>query len=186
MIDFQEIKKILLEGGVILYPTDSIWGLGCDARNASAVQKIYDIKQRSEEKSLVTLVKNEVVVEQMAPDAPETAYELWETAEKPLTIVLDGVKGLAPNAVAADGSAALRIPDHPFLNQLFQRFRFPIISTSANLSGKPSPVTFADIDPAIVAQVDWVCPDLPEYKGKGQASSILKLANNGEIHIIRK
>lgn len=185
-IRIKEIKDLLLNGGIILYPTDTVWGLGCDARNEEAIERIFKLKNRPDSKSLITLVRNEVVIEQIAPDAPEVAFELWESSDKPLTIILDDVKQINPKAKAEDGSAAVRIAKHPFLNRLFEQFRFPLISTSANVSGAPTPRNFNEISAPIKEGVDWICPNLPEFKGTELPSSILKLGNNGDITIIRK
>jgi L-threonylcarbamoyladenylate synthase len=148
--------EVLKNGGLILYPTDTIWGIGCDATNPEAVEKVFKLKGRAEEKSLIVLLDSDNKLQSYIKEVPEVAYDLIEYAENPLTIVYSGAKNLAPNAIAKDGSIGIRIVKHEFCQQLLQRFRKPLISTSANLSGNPSPATFDDIEEAILNGVDYV------------------------------
>src|SRR5580658_5752615 len=142
--------RIVQAGGIILYPTDTIWGIGCDATNTEAVQKIYRLKQRDEAKSMIILLDNDNKLQSYISDVPELAYDLIEFAENPLTLVMPGSKNISPALIAADGSIGIRISDHPFCQQLIQRLRKPLVSTSANISGKPSPQYFAQIAPEII------------------------------------
>lgn len=182
----EEIKKAvetLRAGGLILYPTDTVWGIGCDASNSEAVQKVYALKERAEAKALITLVGSEVLLERTVVDMPSIAWDLIESSDKPLSIIYDQVKGIADNAVAPDGSCAIRLPKESFCRQLAQRFGKALISTSANKSGADTPKNFQEIEPAILSGVDYVVNLQP--KSTGVASSIIRLKNNGEIKIIR-
>lgn len=154
-----EIEKalaVLKNGGVILYPTDTVWGLGCDATNADAVEKINTIKGRQSDKSFIILLDNDSKLQSYVDEVPEVAYDLIEYAEHPLTIVFSGAKNLAKNVISADGSVGIRIAKHDFVQQLLQRFRKPITSTSANISGQPTPSFFDEIDEEIKESVDYV------------------------------
>lgn len=177
--------KVLKEGGVILYPTDTIWGLGCDATNPDAVEKIFKIKQRSDSKSLITLVADLDMVGRYVKEIPEIAIQLVEVNDKPMTIIYPGAMGLAKNVIAEDGSAGIRIPDNEFCNQLIYKFRKAIVSTSANISGTPSPMKFEDIPQEIKDAVDLVVS--PEFEGNctRSASQIIKVGLGSEIEIIR-
>lgn len=185
----QELVKaieVLKAGGVILYPTDTVWGLGCDATNKESVDKIFKIKQRSESKSLVVLAANEAMLNRYVPVVPEAAWNLIEVTDKPLTIVYPGVKGIAVNAVAEDGSVGIRIPQDDFCNKLIFKFNKPIVSTSANISGQPFPQSFRDINPAILEAVDHVVNLRQDEISNAQPSSIIKVGLGNEITIIRK
>ncbi|WP_443939797.1 L-threonylcarbamoyladenylate synthase [Pedobacter sp. MW01-1-1] len=185
----EEINKtleVLKAGGVILYPTDTIWGLGCDANNAEAVDKLLKIKNRPAEKSLIVLLDIDTKLQSYVKEVPEVAYDLIEYAENPLTIVFSDAKNLAPNVINADGSVGIRIVKHDFCTPLLQRFRKPIVSTSANLSGKPSPKFFDDIDPEIVAAVDYVVNFEQENRTAKKPSTIMKLSPGGQFEFIRK
>jgi L-threonylcarbamoyladenylate synthase len=177
--------EALNAGGTILYPTDTIWGIGCDATNPEAVEKIFKLKNRSESKSLIVLLGSINDIDRYVKEVPVLAYDLIEYSEKPLTIIYDGAKGLAPNAINEDGSIGIRVVKHPFCEQLLRKFRKPIISTSANLSGEPSPKSFSDIDEEIVKGVDYVV-NHEQVKRSGQPSSIIKLGLGGQVKIIRK
>ncbi|RZK52412.1 MAG: threonylcarbamoyl-AMP synthase [Pedobacter sp.] len=137
--------EVLKNGGVILYPTDTVWGLGCDATNEEAVAKVNAIKGRSADKSLIILLDNENKLQSYVTEIPEVAYELIEYAENPMTIVFSGAKNLAKNVINADGTIGIRIVKHDFCEQLLQRFRKPIVSTSANISGQPTPKFFDEM-----------------------------------------
>jgi len=185
----EEINKaleVLKTGGVILYPTDTIWGLGCDATNAEAVDKILKIKNRPAEKSLIILLDADHKLQSYVQEIPEVTYDLIEYAENPLTIVFSGAKNLAPNVINADGSVGIRIVKHDFCTQLIQRFRKPIVSTSANLSGQTSPKFFDDIDPEIISGVDYVVDFEQESRTAKKPSTIMKLSSSGQFEFIRK
>jgi L-threonylcarbamoyladenylate synthase len=184
----EEIKKtieVLQNGGVILYPTDTIWGIGCDASNEKAIQKVYEIKKRAESKALIALVGSEVMLERTVIDIPEIAWDLIEVTENPLTIIYESVKGIASNAKAQDGTCAVRLVKSKFCQELIKQFKKPIISTSANTSTAPSPSLFKEIDQAILNKVDYVVNFDQNNLTKSKPSSIIKLMNNGSIKIIR-
>jgi len=178
--------KVLQEGGIILYPTDTIWGIGCDATNTEAIKKIFRLKQRDEAKSMVILVDTENKLESYVQEVNPLAYDLIEYAENPLTLVMPGAKNLSPAVIAADGSVAIRVSNHDFCKQLIQRLRKPLVSTSANISGKPSPQYFSQIDQEIIDGVDYVV-DLEQHsKEIRNPSTIMKLAPDGRFEFIRK
>ncbi len=183
--DIRRAVEVMNRGGVIAYPTDTIWGLGCDATNAEAVKRIYDIKRRSDSKALITLVDSEAKVEFYVKEVPEVAWQLIEVADSPLTVIYDGARNLAPNLVAEDGSIAIRVTAEEFSRELCRRFKKAIVSTSANVSGEPSPRTFADISPEILSAVDYVCESRREESVPHKPSSIIKLGVSGEVKIIR-
>ncbi len=178
--------EVLKDGGLILYPTDTIWGIGCDATNAEAVDKVFKLKGRSAEKSLIVLLDSDNKLQSYIKEVPEIAYDLIEFAENPLTIIYSGAKNLAANAVATDGSIGIRIVKHEFCSQLLQRFRKPIISTSANLSGEPSPVSFMDISDEIKNGVDYVVNLEQNVVSNSKPSTIMKLEPGGKFSFIRK
>lgn len=178
--------EVLKSGGLILYPTDTIWGIGCDATNSEAVEKIFQLKGRAEDKSLIILLDNDNKLQSYVKEVPEIAYDLIEFTEHPLTIIYSGAKNLAPNAIAKDGSIGIRIVKHEFCERLIQRFRKPIISTSANISGKPSPTKFDDIDQEILNGVDYVVDWEQHIKTEKKTSVIMKLEPGGLFSFIRK
>jgi len=178
--------KILQEGGIILYPTDTIWGIGCDATNTEAVQKIYSLKQRDETKSMVILLDTENKLESYVSEVNPLAYDLIEYAENPLTLVMPGAKNISPALIAADGSIAIRITSNQFCQQLIQRLRKPLVSTSANISGKPSPQYFSQIDQDIIDGVDYVVDIDQHSKEIKTPSTIMKLAPDGRFEFIRR
>lgn len=184
--DIRKAIDVMRHGGIILYPTDTIWGIGCDATNAEAVSKVYQIKQRADAKALITLVDSEAKVEAYVQDVPSMAWDLIDNSQKPLTIIYDHPRYLAPNLLAPDGSAAIRITREPFSQQLCLQFRRPIVSTSANISGQPSPQTFADISDEIRQAVDYICTSRQQERQPAQPSSIIKLSEGNVIKIIRK
>ncbi|WP_270089498.1 L-threonylcarbamoyladenylate synthase [Sphingobacterium sp. SYP-B4668] len=188
-IDREDINKALetlKNGGLILYPTDTIWGIGCDATNAEAVERVFELKGRAKEKSLIVLLHNENQLAGYVNDVPEVAYQLIEYTDKPLTIIYSNAKNLASNAVADDGSIGIRLVKHPFCEQLLQRFRKPIISTSANVSGQPSAAKFDDIDEEIIKGVDYVVKYGQQERTIGTPSTIMKLDPSGKFEFIRK
>ena len=175
----------LRNGGIILYPTDTIWGLGCDATSNAAVEKIFKIKARSETKSLLVLVDSIQMLERYVKDVPDIVYELTSVSDSPLTIIYSFGINLAPGVCSEDGSVGIRICNDEFCNELISRFRKPIVSTSANLTGKPSPENFGSIDKSLTDIVDYVvCHRQDEYH-KHSASPIIKVEQNGTIKIIR-
>ncbi len=184
--DINNAIQVLERGGLILYPTDTIWGIGCDATNAEAVRKVYTLKEREDKKSMLVLIDTEIRLQQYVKDVPEIAWELLEASDKPLTIIYPGAKNLAANLVAADGSIGIRIPKHDFCSRLIAKFRKPIVSTSANLSNEKSPQTFYEISEEIKSKVDYIVNYQQEDSIPGRASSIIKLEYNGEFSIIRK
>lgn len=184
--DLSNALEVLKSGGIILYPTDTIWGIGCDATNPEAVEKVYKLKGRSKDKSLIILLENENRLSGYINDIPEVAYELIEFSEKPLTIIYSKAKNLAPNLLADDGTIGIRIVKHRFCEQLIQRFRKPIVSTSANISGEPSPKNFHDISDEIKAGVDYIVQFGQEDLTPKQASTIMKLDPSGAFSFIRK
>ncbi|NBC82247.1 MAG: threonylcarbamoyl-AMP synthase [Bacteroidetes bacterium] len=184
----QEIKKtveILRNGGVILYPTDTIWGIGCDATNTQAIAKIYKLKQRHDAKSMLILMDSPNRLPQYIQEVPEIAWELMEVADKPLTIIYPGAKNLAPNLLAEDGSVGIRIAHDEFCENLIRQFKKPIVSTSANISGQPAPSGYADISPEIAENVDYVVHHRQEEQNASAPSQIIKIGLGGEIQIIR-
>jgi L-threonylcarbamoyladenylate synthase len=180
-----KVAEILNSGGIILYPTDTIWGLGCDATNKLAVDKIYKIKQREDSKTMLVLIESEARLQQYITEVPEIAYQLIEVADKPLTIIYPGAKNLASNLIAEDGSVGIRIPNDEFCQKLLARFKKPIVSTSANISGTASPVIFSEIDEYIRRSVDYTVLWRQKDLTPAAPSSIIKLAVGGEIKIIR-
>ncbi|MGI4805951.1 MAG: L-threonylcarbamoyladenylate synthase [Janthinobacterium lividum] len=178
--------KVLQDGGIILYPTDTIWGIGCDASNTEAVQKIYHLKQRDESKSMIILLDNDNKIASYVREVPELVYDLIEFAENPLTLILSGARNISPALINADGSVGIRVAKHQFCEQLIQRLRKPLVSTSANISGKPSPKNFADIDPEIINGVDYVV-DLEQHnQQEKKQSTIMKLEPSGQFSFIRR
>ncbi len=174
------------EGGIILYPTDTIWGIGCDATNEDAVRRVYEIKQRSDSKAMLVLVDSAVKVDFYVRDVPEIAWDLIELADKPLTIIYSGARHLASNLVAEDGSVGIRVTDEEFSKRLCQQFRKAIVSTSANISGQPSPANFSEISEDIKSAVDYIVGVRQEEMGHPKPSSIIKLDKGGVIKIIRE
>ena len=183
--DIQNCINTLREGGIILYPTDTVWGIGCDASNPKAIQKIYDLKGRTFSKALITLVGSEVMLERTVLNMPEIAWDIIESANRPLTLIYDEVKGIAPNAIAEDGSCGIRLTKDTYCQQLIQRLGKPIISTSANVSGEETPKDFRSISDTILKGVDFVVNYRQNEATSQKSSNIIKLKNNGEIKIIR-
>jgi len=178
--------ETLKNGGLILYPTDTVWGIGCDATNAAAVDKLLALKGRDPSKGLILLLHNDNQLASYASDVPEVAYQMVEYAENPLTIVYSKAKNLAKNVPAPDGSIGIRIVKHAFCEQLLQRFRRPIVSTSANRSGEHPPKNFADIAEAIKTGVDYVIRYGQETDGNGRSSTIMRLEASGKFVFLRK
>ncbi len=189
MTQEQDIKnaiEAMRKGGVILYPTDTVWGIGCDATNAEAVKRVYEIKQRDDSKALICLVDSDARLQRYVRNVPDVAWQLIDCVEKPTTLILDGAVNLAPNLIAEDGSIGIRITKEAFSHELCFRFQKAIVSTSANISGEPAAQNYRDIDPRILEKVDYVCWTRRQEHQPHQPSSIIKLSADGQVVIIRK
>ena len=184
--DVKAALEVLQKGGVILYPTDTIWGIGCDACSEEAVKRVYAIKNRIDSKSMLVLMENAALLERYVAEVPEIAYDLIELTDKPMTIIYDGARGLAKNLIADDGSIGIRITTEAFSSELIRRFKRPIVSTSANISGRLSPACFDEIEQEIIDSVDYVVKYRQNDTTKAVPSSIMKLGRGGEIKIIRE
>jgi L-threonylcarbamoyladenylate synthase len=185
--DIENSLKILHNGGVILYPTDTVWGIGCDATNSSAVDKIVRIKtRRRENKSLIILVNSYSMLERYVSDIPEAATNILEVSDKPITIIYPKAKNLVNGICGKDGSVGIRICMEKFCNELITRFRRPIVSTSANIGGEPSPSNFSNISEAIICSVDYIVNYRQDDRQKFYSSPVIKIEHNGIIKIIRK
>lgn len=184
--DLNQALQTLKDGGLILYPTDTIWGVGCDATNEEAVEKVFALKGRDKSKSMIILLHNDNQLASYVQEIPEVAYELIEYATKPLTIVYSNAKNLPNNVTAEDGSVGIRVVTHPFCEQLLQRFRKPIVSTSANISGAASPMTFNEISQDILDGVDYVVQYEQDILRESRSSTVMKLDPSGKFEFIRK
>lgn len=184
--DIKKALDVLRNGGVILYPTDTIWGLGCDAENAEAVKKVYEIKKRADSKSMLALIDQPMRLDMYVTEVPEIAWDLIEQTDKPLTVIYPNAKNLAPNLVAEDGSIGIRLVDDKFCSQLIARLQRPLVSTSANISGSPSPKNFSEISEDIINAVDYVVNHRQDDVSEIKASSIIKLSEGGLFEIIRE
>ncbi|PKA83756.1 L-threonylcarbamoyladenylate synthase [Ulvibacter sp. MAR_2010_11] len=176
---------VLKKGGLILYPTDTVWGIGCDATNAEAVEKVFQLKKRSESKALICLVNDFNMLEQYVQNVPEVAYDILKYANKPTTIIYDNPIRIAENLVAEDNSLAIRVVKNDFCEQLIRKLRRPIVSTSANISGEPAPSGFEEISKQILEGVDYIV-NLQPHKKSVKPSAIIKLKNDGTVQIIRE
>lgn len=184
--ELQLALKHILKGGTILYPTDTIWGIGCDATNAKAINKIYSIKNRVESKSMIVLLADFDQLKHYVEDIPAIAADLIQSIDKPLTIIYNGAKNLAPNLIAKDGTIAIRIVKHDFCRALIQRLGKPLVSTSANISGAISPLFFSYIEDSIKAKVNYVVNLDQKLNTENKASTIIKLEKSGTYTIIRE
>jgi L-threonylcarbamoyladenylate synthase len=184
--DIRNALEILRNGGIILYPTDTIWGIGCDATNPVAVEKIYRLKMRNEFKPMLILIDDASRILSYIDTMPEIAWDLIELAEKPITIIYPGAKNLAHNIIAPDKTIGIRVCNDPFVKNLIQRLRKPLVSTSANISGKPFQNTFSAIDPIIRTGVDYTVKYRQSEKSLYSPSSIIQLGVKGEVRVIRK
>ena len=188
--DIRNAVETMRKGGVILYPTDTVWGIGCDATNAEAVKRVYAIKQRDDSKALICLVDSDARMQRYFRNVPDVAWQLIDSLKesdaKPTTLILDGAINLAENLIADDGSVGIRITNEPFSKELCFRFQKAIVSTSANISGEPAAQNYCDIDPRILEAVDYVCWSRRQEYKPHTPSSIIKLKENGEVIIIRK
>ena len=196
--DIKNAVEVLRRGGVILYPTDTIWGIGCDATNEDAVRRVYEIKQRDDSKALICLVDSDARLQRYVRNVPDVAWQLIDCLSdngqcsmangqrpRPTTLILDGAVNLAPNLIADDGSIGIRITQEPFSHELCYRFQKAIVSTSANISGEPAAQNYRDIDPRIIEQVDYVCWSRRQEHKPHQPSAIIKLGLDGEVKVIR-
>lgn len=194
--DIRNAVETMRKGGVILYPTDTVWGIGCDATNPEAVKRVYDIKQRDDSKALICLVDSDARLQRYIRNVPDVAWQLLDSINcsldsseqltKPTTLILDGAINLAENLIAEDGSIGIRITNESFSKELCYRFQKAIVSTSANISGEPAAQNYCDIDPRILEAVDYVCWSRRQEHKPHTPSSIIKLKANGEVTIIRK
>lgn len=184
--DINKAIEVLNNGGIILYPTDTIWGIGCDATNEDAVKKIYQLKQRNDSKSMLILLNNINFIRSYADDVPEVALDIVEISEKPVTIIYSNAKNLAKNLIAEDGSIGIRITQEEFTDKLLQKFKKPIVSTSANISGERSPINFEEISEEIKENVDYIVQYKQTQNMLPTPSSIIKINSNNEIKIIRE
>lgn len=183
--DIVQCLKTLSAGGLILYPTDTVWGIGCDATNAEAVKKVYQLKQRDDSKALIALIDSADHLDHYVIDVPAIALELIDVAVKPLTIIYEGAYNLATNMLGAEDSVGIRIPNDEFCHRLCERYGKPIVSTSANVSGQPTAKTFGDIDPAIIKGVDYAVQYRRDDTTSHQPSNIILLSRDGTFKIIR-
>lgn len=181
----REAVDILRKGGVILYPTDTVWGLGCDATNTDAVRRIYRIKQRADEKSMLVLLDTESRLQYYVKEVPEIAYQLTEASDRPITLIYPGARNISPELTAADGSLGIRITDDEFCSDLISRLGKPLVSSSANISGDPSPGIFDEISDIIKESVDYIVPLRQDETAAGKPSSIIKIEIDGQFKIIR-
>ena len=202
--DIKNAVETMRKGGVILYPTDTVWGIGCDATNAEAVKRVYEIKQRDDSKALICLVDSDARMQRYFRNVPDVAWQLIDSLTggqapcvvdtsqcacppvRPTTLILDGAINLAQNLIAEDGSVGMRITNEPFSKELCYRFQKAIVSTSANISGEPAAQNYGDIDPRIIEAVDYVCWSRRQEHKPHTPSSIIKLKENGEVTVIRK
>lgn len=184
--DIKKAVEVMKAGGVILYPTDTVWGIGCDATNADAVARVYGIKKRDDSKAMICLVDSDVRMQRYVRNVPEVAWNVMELATKPTTVILDNAANLAANLIAEDGSIAMRITGEPFSKELCYRFQKPIVSTSANISGEPAAQNYCDIQEELLNAVDYVCFSRRQEHKPHTPSSIIRIRSNGEIKIIRK
>jgi len=183
--EIQNAYEVIKEGGIILYPTDTVWGIGCDATNPEAVAKIYKLKQRAETQSMICLMNGEKMIYNVFKEIPEVAWQIMDLSENPTTLVLDNPRNVAPNLIATDKTLAIRIVKEPFCFKLMERMKKPLVSTSANISGQPTPKSFKEISPEIIKGVDYVV-NLHHDKIAGKPSTIIKLASDSQVKIIRK
>ncbi|NRT15576.1 L-threonylcarbamoyladenylate synthase [Flavobacterium sp. 28A] len=177
--------EIIKNGGIILYPTDTVWGIGCDATNPEAVAKIYKLKKRAETQSMIVLMNGEKMMYNVFKDIPEVAWQILDFSENPTTLVLDNPRNVATNLIATDKTLGVRIIKEPFCFKLLERMKKPLVSTSANISGQATPKSFKEINPEIIKGVDYVV-NLQRDKIAGKPSTIIKLTNDSQVKVIRK
>lgn len=183
--DIKKACEVMAAGGIILYPTDTVWGIGCDATNEKAVQRVYELKRRADNKAMLVLMDSEAKLNMYVSDVPDIAWDLINVSDKPLTIIYSSAKNLATNLLAADGSVGIRITSEEFSRKLCERFRKPLVSTSANVSGDPSPTNFSEISEEIKAGVDYIVNYRQDDMSKAAPSGIIKLGEGGLVQVIR-
>ena len=183
--DLDQAVETLRRGGIILYPTDTVWGIGCDATNEEAVRKIYDLKRRADSKSMLVLVAETYEVERLVREVPDVAFDLMEMAVRPITIIYSQASGVAPSLLGEDNSLGIRQTRELFSSALCKRLRRPIVSTSANISGEPTPIFFSGINPEILEGVDYIVRYRQEDKTRREPSQIIKLGPTGQVEVIR-
>ncbi|OIQ17270.1 MAG: threonylcarbamoyl-AMP synthase [Flavobacterium sp. MedPE-SWcel] len=176
--------EVIKNGGIILYPTDTVWGIGCDATNAEAVKKIYELKQREESKSMIVLMNDDRMMYKVFKDSPDVAWEIIEVSDKPTTLILDNPQNVAPNLIAKDNTLGARLVTEPFCYKLMERMKKPLVSTSANISGMPTPNSFKEIDHHILDGVDYIV-NLHHNKIAAKPSTIIKIGNDLQVKVIR-
>lgn len=184
--DLKKAVEILKAGGIILYPTDTIWGIGCDATNQEAVKRIYEIKKREDSKSMLVLMENPALLDRYVDEVPDVAWDLVELTVKPLTVIYPGAKNLPENLIAENGSIGIRFTKEEFTSKLIQRFRRPVVSTSANVSGAKTPAFFDEISDEIKSAVDYIVGYRQNDRTPEIQSSVIKLGPGGKIDILRK
>ncbi len=184
--DLKKAVEVLREGGLILYPTDTIWGIGCDPTKEESVDRIYRLKQRSDSKSMLILVESSQRLYSYVQQVPEIAFQLIDVSDRPLSIVYPGARNLAPNLIATDGSVGIRVCRDPFCTELISRFRKPLVSTSANLHGQDPPAWFGEISEEIIKGVDYVVRWRQDEQKGGKPSSVIWLGPDGSFRILRK
>lgn len=182
--DISRAVAVLKKGGIILYPTDTVWGIGCDATDAAAVQRIYELKKRQDNKAMIVLVSDLAMLERTVSGIPDVAYDLIDVSDRPLTIIYDRTQSVAPNLTGTDGSLGVRVAGNAFVRALCRGLGRPVVSTSANISGRPAPGCFDDIEAGVVNGVDYVCASGRDLKG-GKPSMVMKLSADGTFKILR-
>ncbi|MDB8996166.1 L-threonylcarbamoyladenylate synthase [Parabacteroides distasonis] len=183
--DIKKACEVMAAGGIILYPTDTIWGIGCDATNEKAVQRVYELKRRADNKAMLVLMDSEAKLDRYVSDVPDIAWDLISVSDKPLTIIYSRAKNLATNLLGADGSVGIRITNEEFSKRLCERFRKPLVSTSANVSGEPSPANFSEVSEVIKEGVDYIVNYRQDDMSKAAPSGIIKLGAGGLVQVIR-
>ena len=183
--DIKKACEVMAAGGIILYPTDTIWGIGCDATNEKAVQRVYELKRRADNKAMLVLMDSEAKLDRYVSDVPDIAWDLISVSDKPLTIIYSSAKNLATNLLGADGSVGIRITNEEFSKKLCERFRKPLVSTSANVSGEPSPANFSEVSEVIKEGVDYSVSYRQDDMSKAAPSGIIKLGAGGLVQVIR-
>ena len=183
--DIKKACEVMAAGGIILYPTDTIWGIGCDATNEKAVQRVYELKRRADNKAMLVLMDSEAKLDRYVSDVPDIAWDLISVSDKPLTIIYSSAKNLATNLLGADGSVGIRITNEEFSKKLCERFRKPLVSTSANVSGEPSPANFSEVSEVIKEGVDYIVSYRQDDMSKAAPAGIIKLGAGGLVQVIR-
>ena len=182
--EIQNTLEVLQNGGIILYPTDTVWGIGCDATNEEAVAKIYKLKKRAETQSMIVLMNGDKMIHNTFKEVPDVAWQIMDLSEKPTTLILDKPQNIAKNLIATDNTLGIRVVKDSFCFKLLEKLRKPLVSTSANISGKPTPMTFSEISKEIINGVDYVV-NLSREKKCGNPSTIIKIALDNQVKVIR-